>query len=460
MGLSYNVSYAIASFVICAILLLIVSLNYSSTNIVSRRYRFFLYAAMAMFALDVVTVATNDHASEIPLWVNQLLNGLYFFSSGLTAILFLYYCLSVALAHHSLRTRRIFYIINLSILGIYSITLIANAFTGFYFYFDPVKGYSHGDVYLLVNAASLLFTIESIVVFAVEHKQFQKRQLVCTTLFFVSFFVTFGLQLFVFPKVLLSDFGTAIGALITFFSIETPDYAKLMFTLNELNELRASLETQIEHRTEELAQERESYESLTVETLASLARVIDAKDHYTNGHSFRVAAYARALAQQLGKDSRYCKHIYLAGLAHDVGKIGISEAILAKPGKLTPEEFKVIQSHPALGGDILKGIHQFKMFEEVARHHHERYDGHGYPDQLAGEEIPYAARIVAIADTFDAMTSDRSYRKALSDDQAFAELELHSDKQFDGKMVDAFFKLCERYPDSIRNHIEDFELEN
>ena len=458
MGLSYNVSYANAAFLICLILLLIVTLNYSSTNKVNKRFRYFLYAAMTMFALDVVTVATNDHMAEIPLWVNILLNSLYFFTSAVAAVLFVYYCSSVALSHYPKPKRRIVKVVTLSVLAVYGVTLIVNAFTGFYFYFDPTKGYSHGDAYLLVNLCSFLFTIEAIVIFVVEHKQFNKRQLICTALFFVAFFVSFGLQLFVFPDVLLSDFGTAIGALIIFFSIETPDYAKLIATLHELNELKGSLELQVQNRTEELARERASYEALTVETLSSLARIIDAKDHYTNGHSFRVAAYARALAEQLGNGEKFCEQIYFAGLVHDVGKIGIPIAILAKPGKLTPEEYRQIQQHAALGGDILKGIHEFKMFEEVARHHHERYDGKGYPNGLAGENIPYAARIVTIADTFDAMTSDRSYRKALSDEKAFHELDAFRNQQFDSGMVDAFLALCAKYPDSIRNHVEEFEI--
>lgn len=410
-----------------------------------------------MFALDLITVITNDYAKDIPHLLNMFLNGLYFFSGAVVAIFFLYYCISVAYGTSKSKSRKILSIASLSILGLYGIALLVNNFTGFFFYFDYTKDFAYqtGPVYLLVNLLAVLFTIESIVLFIIKRKKFNQKQMVCTMLFFAAFFVAFILQLFIFKRVLLSDFGIAIGALVVFFSIETPDYIKLIRTLNELNELKASLEIQVENRTHELDLEKKSYEELTLETLSSLANVIDAKDHYTNGHSFRVAAYAKGIAEELGLSYQECEHIYFAGLIHDVGKIGIKEEILNKPGKLNDEEYDTIKSHSNLGGDILKGIKEFPIFEKVARNHHERYDGNGYPDKLNGEKIPFEARIVTIADTFDAMTSDRVYRKALSDQKAIDELKKYSGTQFDPKLVEVFLKLYKRYPDSIRNHIDD-----
>ena len=409
-----------------------------------------------MIGLDIVTVVSNDYSLQIPKWVNYLLNTLYFFSGATVGMLFVYYIISIALMDNKPERRKKIYIINLSIIGAYFISLIINCFTGFYFNFDDGT-YTHGAAYLFVNALAVLYVIEGFGIVVVKRKRFRINQLVATTLFIVNFFTTFLLQLFAFPNTLLSDFGSAIGLLISFFTLETPDYAKLMSTLDELNNLKASLEDQVEKRTYELDAEKEAYEELTLETLSSLARVVDAKDHYTKGHSFRVAAYAKGMAKLLGYTFTKAEQLYFAGLIHDVGKIGISETIIRKPGKLTPQEYEIIKSHSALGGDILKGIKQFPIFEQVARSHHERYDGAGYPDGLRGRSIPYSARIVAICDTFDAMTSDRSYRKALTDEAALEELKKCAGTQFDPELVNVFCELYYSFPDSIRNHIEELE---
>lgn len=455
MGFSYNISFSIAAAVLILTLILVVTVHYSATNIVNKRFRLFLYGALAMIALDIATVATNDHASNFPSWFNYFLNGLYFFSGALVALFFLYYCISYALKDASPQKRKKFYIINLSILGAYALTLLLNGFFGFYFFFDSTNGYSHGPVYIMVNALSIFYLVESAAVFIAHKRNFNRRQIISIVVFYTVFLVSFVLQLTAFPGVLLSDFGTAVGALFVFFSIETPDYAKLISTLDELNELKASLEIQVASRTEELKEEKHSYEALTLETLSSLARVIDAKDHYTVGHSFRVASYSKGIGEELGIKGSALEKLYFAGLIHDVGKIGIKEEILTKPGKLTNAEFEAIKAHSALGGDILKGIREFPVFEAVARSHHERYDGTGYPDKKAGENIPFEARIVSIADSYDAMTSDRSYRRALSDEVALKEIRENSGTQFDPQMVEAFIRLCSRFPDSLRNHYKE-----
>ena len=454
--MTYNVSYSIASIFIAAIMIMIVTLNYSSTNLINKRYRLFLISMVVMFALDVATAYTNEYASSVPTWLNYILNSIYFFSGAVVSILFLYYILSLSLLNQKPKYRKTLYIVNVSVLGVYLISLVVNCFTGFYFNFD--KGtYNHGPLYLAINLIAIIYLIESLIFLIIKRKSFNLRQKISIIVFYLSFFTSFLLQLFVFPDILLSDFGTALGALIVFFTLETPDYAKLMETLNELNELKSSLEIQVATRTKELDEEKHSYEELTLETLSSLAEMIDAKDHYTNGHSFRVAAYAKGVARIMGLPPRDAEQIYFAGLIHDVGKVGISETILTKPGKLTPSEYAAIQSHSALGGNILKGIKQFKIFEEVARSHHERFDGNGYPDKLKGEQIPFEARIVAVCDTFDAMTSDRSYRKALSDEVAINELVNVKGGQLDPNCVDKFIQLYNSFPDSIKKHIDELK---
>ncbi len=188
------------------------------------------------------------------------------------------------------------------------------------------------------------------------------------------------------------------------------------------------------------------------QTVEALASAVDAKDSYTHGHSSRVAKYARAIAQLAGMTEEECDDIYLAGLLHDVGKIGINDQIINKPGRLTPEEFDAIKQHPSFGDAILAKIQMSPSLSVVARHHHERYDGKGYPDGLKGEDIPQIARIVAVADAYDAMTSKRSYRDIMPQNMVREELINGSGTQFDPQYAkhmiflmdqDEYYKLRE-----------------
>ncbi len=177
---------------------------------------------------------------------------------------------------------------------------------------------------------------------------------------------------------------------------------------------------------------------LLFSTLEALSSAIDAKDPYTHGHSHRVADFAVKIAGAQDKGPRFQTMIKIAGQLHDFGKIGIAERILSKEGKLDPAERALINEHPVLGAQILS---RFKAFSDIVpgiRHHHERYDGTGYPDGLAGDQIPIVGRIIAVADAFDAMTTRRPYRDSLNYEEAKAELETNAGKQFDPGIVEAF----------------------
>lgn len=173
----------------------------------------------------------------------------------------------------------------------------------------------------------------------------------------------------------------------------------------------------------------------------ALTSAIDAKDPYTCGHSDRVARLSVALARQLGCDKSDLNTIYLSGLLHDIGKIGIDDNVLRKPGTLTPEEFEHIKTHPELGCRILDGVKQLDKVMPVVRHHHEAWNGRGYPDGLKQEECPFLARIVAVADSIDAMSSDRPYRKGMSDEKLDGILRDGAGKQWDPEVIDAAFQV-------------------
>lgn len=180
---------------------------------------------------------------------------------------------------------------------------------------------------------------------------------------------------------------------------------------------------------------------LFYKTIKSIASALDAKDPYTHGHSMRVTLYSIILAKELNMPQSILETIETAGLLHDVGKIGVPEAILCKPGKLTDEEFGQMKSHPNNSGKLVSNIKKLEQVIPGIKHHHERWDGRGYPDKLAGEDIPQIARIIAIADTYDAMTSTRSYRKALEHEVAIEEIEKCAGAQFDPELAKKFVQI-------------------
>jgi diguanylate cyclase (GGDEF)-like protein/putative nucleotidyltransferase with HDIG domain len=183
-----------------------------------------------------------------------------------------------------------------------------------------------------------------------------------------------------------------------------------------------------------------------VETVTSLAIAIDAKDHYTQGHSRKVSAYAVMIAQALGLDQQEVEEIRLAALLHDVGKVGIPETILNKSGPLDASEWETMKTHTELGARILEMLKPMSRIREMVRHHHEFYDGTGYPDRLEGQRIPHGARVIAIADAYDTITSARTYKKARTPEDAFAELERCASNQFDPEIVRVFIETMRRAP--------------
>ena len=179
------------------------------------------------------------------------------------------------------------------------------------------------------------------------------------------------------------------------------------------------------------------------ESIETLRRIVEAKDPYTRGHSDRVSDYSVLIGKKLGLPDADLEVLRIGGLFHDVGKVGVPDSILLKPGKLTDEEFAEIKKHPTVGAHILSTAKTFEDFIPIVKYHHERYDGYGYPDGLKGEDIPYFARIAAVADTFDAMTSKRPYRDALPLDIVKAEFKKYSGIQFDPNVAEAFLSILE-----------------
>lgn len=203
------------------------------------------------------------------------------------------------------------------------------------------------------------------------------------------------------------------------------------------------INSQNEIYVEEINEKSRQIQEMTFQTIETIANTIDAKDEYTKGHSRRVSDYSAIIAEKMGMDKDEIMKIRYIALLHDIGKIGVPDSVLNKPGRLTDYEYGLMKEHTLIGGRILQDIGIFEDLDFGAKFHHERYDGKGYPDGLKGEEIPKIARIIGVADAFDAMTSNRVYRKHLTKEQVLEELKKCRGSQFDPEAVDAFLKYLE-----------------
>lgn len=196
-------------------------------------------------------------------------------------------------------------------------------------------------------------------------------------------------------------------------------------------------------KNEELVRANDVLRENYTQIISAMRLLVDTKDIYTRGHSDRVAYYAVRLAREMGRDEDFCERLRVAGLFHDIGKIGVPDEILFKDGRLTDEEYAKIKEHSANGARILSSLSRFQPIVPIVRAHHERMDGKGYPDGLRGEQIPLEARMIAVADSYDAMTSNRRYRSSLGQDRAVGELIAGKGSQFDATLVEVFLRVLQ-----------------
>ncbi len=207
---------------------------------------------------------------------------------------------------------------------------------------------------------------------------------------------------------------------------------------------------EIKRINEELSETYERLEKAYLDSIQTLRYTVEAKDPYTRGHSDRVAEYSVLIGEKLGLSEEDLKTLRVGGLFHDIGKIGIPDSILLKESRLTDDEYSEIKNHPSIGAHILCNAEVFKDIIPIVKHHHERYDGRGYPGRLQGEDIPYFARIAAVADAFDAMTSKRTYRDSLDISVVRSEIEKNLGTQFDPKLGRIFIDIIDSEYDKIK----------
>lgn len=440
MHLVYNIDFEIAGLIFTLILYIHFCLYYSDQSEINKKFKILMLSLILAELMDVITAVTISYGSVIPAALNMVANTLYFTSSFCLSYTLLQYVESYVCRSEGGKTSMVGHKL---ILGMHLMLLVLNMFTGYIFGFDENGEYVHGKLYVLVYLVPLYYICRAAYVLFRNLNQFKKKQTFSISAYIILCILGPLIQMLWFPDVLLSVFTCSIAIVIILFSMETPDYQLLTKTLAELDKLQKGLKHEVKRQTQVAEARREKVERLSQQVILTLAKTIDAKDRYTKGHSERVADYSREIAERMNLSEQEQQEIYWMGLLHDVGKIGIPDTIINKPGKLTDEEFRIIQKHPVIGVDILSTISEIPNISSGARSHHERYDGYGYPDKTAGENIPLMARIIGVADAYDAMTSKRSYRDVLPQEVVRAEIVKGKGTQFDPRCAEIMLEMID-----------------
>ena len=389
---------------------------------------------LAMMTLSSMLLLLSDRAaylyrgdvSDLGSSMVRISNGLvYFFQIFIPHLVtrYLYYLLydegQLRVKPKQLRVCEVLFVIG-------TVLIIVSQFTGLYYTFDAQNNYQRAPGYILCYVIPFLIILlqESVLI---QYRENLNRNLVAAITFSIALPSLMSIVQIFFYGVSLTNM-TMVFMVIVFF----------IYALIAMNDSVA----QAKNREIESFKEAQRKERIMFEQAAeALANAIDAKDRYTRGHSARVAMYSRLIAEKAGLPEDACEKVYFEALLHDVGKIGVHDDILNKEGRLTDEEFRQIKLHPVFGSQILSSIQQSPYLSLGAHYHHERYDGTGYPDGLAGEAIPESARIISVADAYDAMTSSRSYRSPISPEKVRQELTEGIGKQFDPKFAGIMLDL-------------------
>ncbi len=314
------------------------------------------------------------------------------------------------------------------------IILIISSFTDFYYTFDSYNRYQRASGFLLSYFFPFVIILLQFSVIIQYYKRIPRFIRIPLLLFAVIPVIATILQIFTYG-LSLQNIAVVGEAIILY-----------IFVVIDLNN---TVQNANKREVDLLKEEQNNMRIMFEQTATALANAIDAKDVYTHGHSRRVAEYAQRIAGVAGKDEKFCSDIYYAGLLHDVGKIGVPVHIIQKEGRLSEEEFAEIKKHPVIGKQILSSISKSPYLSIAANYHHERYDGKGYPNGLKGEDIPEIARIIAVADSYDAMTSKRSYRDPLPQQKVREEIVKGMGTQFDP----VFAKIMQQIIDADTDYV-------
>lgn len=373
-------------------------------------------SAMFLLISDRMAYFYRGDPSRIAYWMVRISNFTAFLMILLIIFIFTLYIMELYQNGGNLKKlpKRLY--LSCILCAIAAVMLVISQFTGLYYTFDSMNQYHRAEGFMLCYSFPLIILILDMSVVLEYRSRIGRGMLIPILLFTIVPVISSIVQIFTYG-VSLTDI-TLVGLVVSLY----------VFSLRDLNDM---LERANKRELELVREDQKNMRLLFEQTATALANAIDAKDKYTHGHSRRVAEYSVKIAKYLDKTQKELDELYFTALLHDVGKIGIKDSIINKEGKLTDEEFAAIKTHPVIGMQILSSISQSPYLSIGAHHHHERYDGHGYPEGLKGEDIPEIARIIAVADAYDAMTSKRSYRDPIPQDLVREEFVKGIGTQFD-----------------------------
>ncbi|MBR5683770.1 MAG: HD domain-containing protein [Ruminococcus sp.] len=391
----YQLNIMFALSLICGMLAFFVLIT--KMLIPSRKYILLSLELCAMFMLifDRMAYLYRGNTTELGYWMVRISNFMaYAFIIGIICSFTLYL---MNLFKYDGGIEKTPYRLKLScyVCAFAFLMLVVSQFTDFYYYFDEFNRYHRATGFMICYLFPLIILILDLSVIIEHYNRIGKLMRFSILLFSIVPLIASIIQIFTYGLSLTNI--TLVGLVVLLY----------VFALIDMNDM---IERANKHEIEVVRKEQKNMQLLFKQTATALANAIDAKDKYTHGHSRRVAEYSVKVAKFAKKNEKECEELYFAALLHDVGKIGIKDSIINKEGKLTDEEYGAIKTHPVIGMQILSSISQSPYLSIGAHYHHERYDGHGYPAGLKGEDIPDIARIIAVADAYDAMTSRRSYR--------------------------------------------------
>ncbi len=432
-------TYIMCIFVgICFILMILSFITNFKTP--KRKYSLFSLALSTIILLvaDRLVYFFNGNTSIEAIYIARVSKFLGYGSFLLIIYCFNKYLSDLLVTDGQLKEvpRRLKAVDNVLIVG--NIALALSQIFGTYYFFDENNIYHRAELNFVAYIFPLVALVIQITAILQFHSKLRKRLIIPLALFTVLPIAAAVMQ-YILHGVLFTS-ATIVGMVVLLYC----------FTIFDTNKL---VEDSHKKEIELLLENQKNVKLMVTQTTMALVEAIDAKDSYTNGHSNRVADYSVMIAERAGKTQEEQEEIYLIALLHDVGKIGISNAIINKKGKLTDEEYAEIKRHPTVGREILSKISIDPKLAIGASFHHERYDGKGYPMGLKGEEIPEIARIIAVADSYDAMASKRSYRDVLPKEKIRSELVKGKGTQFDPVFAEIMINIIDEDKDyQLKEH--------